>query len=80
MRQPVCAVAAGLGPWPLPTASLDSRACSGLSTTVSSNKDKLSLAAEAARAEGRPKARPRRFNQSREAHLAAWPLHPLEGG
>jgi hypothetical protein len=34
---------------------------------------------KAAPAEGRPKGADAPMNQSREAHLAAWPLHSPEG-
>ena len=38
------------------------------------------IAAQAARAEGPPGTRPRRMDQSREAHRSARPLHSPEGG
>jgi hypothetical protein len=43
--------------------------------TLGGNQVRLRLPPKAAPAEGRPKNADRPLNQSREAHLAAWPLH-----
>jgi hypothetical protein len=48
-------------------------------TALRGNQDRLRLPPKAAPAEGRPKGADAPMNQSREAHLAAWPLHSPHG-
>jgi len=58
--------------------SPDSKAWS-FGTTMSGNQGRLRLPQKAAPAEGRPKGAGAPMNQSREAHLAARPLHSPRG-
>jgi hypothetical protein len=51
-----------------------------LATTVGSNQVRLRLPPKAARTVGPPNGADAPMNQSREALLAAWPLHSPEGG
>ena len=51
-----------------------------LATTVGSNQVRLRLPPKAARTVGPPNGADAPLNQSREALLAAWPLHSPEGG
>ena len=61
------------------TSQLAVQRCS-YRTTLCGNQVRLGLPPKAAPAEGRPEGTDAPMNQSREAHLAARPLHSPRGG